>query len=122
MGAIQGSINSMLGSVAVAAAGAKHIKEQKAANEIAKAGMAEKKAGVDEELLKLEGEQETQEKELELISTGRTPEGEIRLDVDEEVITKDIESRKKALQVLKEKITAKRLLQGAYQRALGGKE
>ena len=62
MGAIQGSINSMLGSVAVAAAGAKHIKEQKAANEIAKAGMAEKKAGVDEELLKLEGEQETQEK------------------------------------------------------------
>lgn len=45
MGAIQGAVNQMIGSAAIAVAGAKHLKGQEQANKLKQTELAQKEAG-----------------------------------------------------------------------------
>lgn len=124
MGAIQSSINNMLGTAAAGVALGKHAKEQQETKEIAKAGMAEKKAEEEINLNELEDEQSKVQKELDYLNKGLIPdEGgtSASANIHGLDLSKDIEKRNLAMNVLQEKIKAKMMLINSYKKALGEK-
>ena len=125
MGAIQSSINNMLGTAAAGVALGKHAKEQQETKEIAKAGMAEKKAEEELNLNELEEQQSNVQDELERLNKGQTPDEKGGWNAPGNTwgldIGKEIEKRNLAMSVLQEKIKAKMLLINSYKKALGEK-
>ena len=124
MGAIQSSINNMLGTAAAGVALGKHAKEQQEAKEIALAGMAEKKAEEEVNLNELEEQQSNVQDELERLNKGQTPDGKGGWNTGNPWgldIGKEIEKRNLVMSILQEKIKAKMLLINSYKKALGEK-
>lgn len=121
MGAIQGAVNSVLGTAATVAAGAKHFSEQEATKAIAQAGTTEKLAIAKEELNELNEGIKQGKEDINTIKGGHLP-GTLEADLfrsDEEKAA-DLQARRKALKTLKEKQAAKKLMIAAYQKVLGG--
>jgi hypothetical protein len=112
MGAIQGAINSALGTAAVVAGAGKHFKEQQAEAEI-------KAIDLGEEIKNLESDIAVESKASELIKQGLEPDrasydpttdtmlGKGRVDVDENIINRELEVSRHALNVLESKKRAK---------------
>jgi hypothetical protein len=104
MGAIQGSINSMLGTTAIAAAAGKHAMEQKSANEMQKAQLNEQAITKSEEIKELQGEAETilsDNPELTAVDIDK------RLEIEEAEGGSDLAKAKEAMDVIGKKIAAK---------------
>lgn len=124
MGAIQSSINNMLGTAAAGVALGKHAKEQQETKEIAKAGIAEKKAEEEINLNELEEQQSKVQKELDYLNKGLIPdEGgtSAYANIHGLDLSKDIEKRNLVMSILQEKRKAKMLLINSYKKALGEK-
>ena len=104
MGAIQGSINSMIGTAAIAAAAGKHAMEQKSANEMQKASLNEQAITKGEEIKDL------QDQEAAILEEHKElggPLEEHALAVEEAEGGDDLRKAKEALKTLRDKIAAK---------------
>lgn len=104
MGAIQGSINSMIGTAAIAAAAGKHAMEQKSANEMQKASLNEQAITKGEEIKELQGQADAISKEHPELGT---PMEESALALEEAEGGDDLLKAKEAMKTLSEKIAAK---------------
>ena len=131
MGAIQNSINQVLGSVAGAALGIKHtaeqqaaVKEQKINNELQKAGVAEKLAGEKEQLASLNEGIKKGKADIKTIKEGWLPQEDGTRVADlfrsDEEKSADLKARRTALKTLQEKKAAKQMMIAAYEKVLGG--
>ena len=104
MGAIQNSVNSVLGTAAIGAAAIKHSVDTSEANEMKKAELSEAAAVKGEEISQLQGEASKIMEENPVLGT---PGEEEALSLEEAEGGEDLAMAKKALETLSEKIAAK---------------
>lgn len=126
MGAIQNSINQMLGTVAGAVTLGTHIAGQAEANELTKADLAVKQSETEQEVMSLQDQATVYQKEIGLLNENKIPvegsEGQLSTyNVFEQDLAPEIRKRSLALDVAMKKIAAKQLQIETYKKALGGK-
>lgn len=121
MGVIQNSINGALGTVAAGLTIGKKLggSEDNSLNE---ANIMLKDADAKEDLGKLQQEYSAGSAELNMWKQGKVDVGNGNYMDTNDDLTNDIKMRVRALKVLKEKITARKLQIGAYKEMLGGKQ
>ncbi|MBO7735616.1 MAG: hypothetical protein J6S67_23825 [Methanobrevibacter sp.] len=135
---IQNSLNSVVGALAGAALAGKHAKDKKEKEDLKQQEQVEtvdenaealkqantmlKKAGVEEDLGKLQEEYKKDKEELGQWKQGLVDVGNGTYMKTNDDLSEDIKMRNKALKVMRQKMKAKRMQIDAYKNMLGGKK
>ena len=125
MGAIQNSMNTILGTAAAGIAIANKMapkEEDESAKALKEADTLLKKSEAEEDLSKLNEQYAKDKEELGHWQEGKVDVGNGNYMETNEDLSKDIKMRKKALKVMKEKIKARKLQISTYKTMLGGKK
>lgn len=124
MGAIQGSMNKMLGTAAAGIAIANKMapkEEDENVENLKEADTLLKKAEAEEDLDKLQGEYKAGKAEVKMWKQGMVDIGGGNYMQTGEDLSQDIRMRNKALRIMNQKIKARKLQISAYKEILGGK-